>query len=204
MVTGIFKGKSRTSSSIYKKAGISQLLVALYILYKKYSFCLHLTYTSSIFKCEERRFRHVLLPFHFCILRILDDSPEITGSSSAWKFILPFCHQAFLIFLSFWNIHRPIPNKPYSFHIHPAHTHNPHAVTNIYGGKINLSNTQKSKRALSFSGILVNLIYTDKNPSSPSPIHPKKIMDLRRKQLQMGWFHLAITESQTALGWKGP
>lgn len=45
---GVFKGKSQTSSSTCKKAGISQLLVAPYILFKKYSFTLHLTHLQFL------------------------------------------------------------------------------------------------------------------------------------------------------------
>lgn len=51
------------------------------------------------------------LPFRLCIFRILNDSPEIAGSSSARKRIAPFYPQVFLTFLGFLNIHRPIPNK---------------------------------------------------------------------------------------------
>lgn len=53
----------------------------------------------------------MLLPFHLCIFRILNDSLEIMGSGSARKCIAPFCPQVFLTFPSFLNILRPIPSK---------------------------------------------------------------------------------------------
>lgn len=111
----IFKVKSQTIVYTCKKtkAGIFQFLVASY-----------LSVQETLFYLASHLLRHLwFLCFwkedlgtcccHFvcAFFRILNDSPEIMGSSSACKCITPFYPQDFLAFLSFLNIHRPIPNK---------------------------------------------------------------------------------------------
>lgn len=118
----------------------------------------------------------MLLPFHLCIFRTLNDSLEIMGSGSAHKCIAPFCPQVFLTFPSFLNILRPIPSKGpvdlmVSISTKDAHISCILLPTYVVPSRWDCQTHRKSQCALLFFWTIERM--TEEDPS-PSPICPQK------------------------------
>ena len=145
----------------------------------------------------------MLLPFHLCIFRILNDSPEITGSSSAQQCLTPFHPQVLPTFLSFPIIpqaeSKHSPCRPRGFHIHQTRTHKLRTITSLRGAKQMSLPTQKVTASRTFSEWLVALIHTYKTQRRIRALLPPahKSTDLRRKQLHTRRLHLAMVFAET-------
>lgn len=111
----IFKGKSQTIACTCKKtkAGIFQFLVAPHLpvqetwLYLASHSLMHPQFLSFRKEGSGTCCCHFICAFsEFWMIH-----QKSWGSSSVCKFVAPFYPHVLLTFLSFLNIHRPIPNK---------------------------------------------------------------------------------------------
>lgn len=190
---GIFKGKSQTITYPCKQTKGRHVSVPCgsLSLCSRNTFlpCNLVTHASSIFKFRERTFRCVLLSFHLCILRILNDWPEITDSSSAQKCTYgPFPAPGFYNIPKFSDSLQAIPTKaPVDLMVSVPPNTSYILLPTYVGPSRQVCQTHKVTECLTFFEWSVVLIYTYKNQKGIWALLPSahKTIDLRRKRLHL-------------------